>query len=314
MQGKQGNAAPTAVRGRIVVMDVKDIALSPRTLLHGRYEVQEVYYWGHTGIIYLAADMEKGMMTAIKEYCPYSLSNRDLDGRCVVCKGNKYRTYFIKGFANFLQECEIVKRVSSIREPYGNCTVQYLDSFTENGTGYLVTHYIEGMNLKEYMDTGQAYSVEDCVGNLIQIVRQVHKLGILHRDIKPSNIIMRPDNRPVLIDFGSACYAADSRSELQFVSNGYSAPELYRGSGTDARTDVYSMGALIYYMLTGCRLPPANEITADEPVPNVSEYALVTEELEQAVMRAIEPDWNKRAADMDMLAKALKTDTCMVPM
>lgn len=83
-------------------MDVKDIALSPRTLLHGRYEVQEVYYWGHTGIIYLAADMEKGMMTAIKEYCPYSLSNRDLDGRCVVCKGNKYRTYFIKGFANFL--------------------------------------------------------------------------------------------------------------------------------------------------------------------------------------------------------------------
>ena len=98
------------------------------------------------------------------------------------------------------------------------------------------------------------------------------------------------------------------------MSNGYSAPELYRGSGTDARTDVYSMGALIYYMLTGCRLPPANEITADEPVPNVSEYALVTEELEQAVMRAIEPDWNKRAADMDMLAKALKTDTCMVPM
>ena len=293
-------------------MDVKDIALSPHTRLHGRYEVQEVYYWGHTGIIYLAADLEKGIETAIKEYCPYSLSNRDLDGRNVVCKGNTYRLRFTKGFANFRQECEIVKRVSSIEEPYEKCTVQYLDSFEENGTGYLVTHYIDGMNLKEYIDTGKTYSVAECAQDLLQIVRQVHKLGILHRDIKPSNIIIRPDNRPVLIDFGSACHVTESCSVLQFVSRGYSAPELYQGGRTDIRTDVYSMGALLYYMLTGCRLPPANEISDDEPVPYISELVPVPEELEKAVMKAIEPDWNKRAADMDMLADALKTDDCMI--
>ena len=59
-------------------------------------------------------------------------------------------------------------------------------------------------------------------------------------------------------------------------------------------------------MLTGCRLPPANEISGDEPVPYVSELAPVPEELDKAVMKAIEPDWNKRAADIDMLASALK--------
>lgn len=295
-------------------MDVKDIALSPHTRLYGRYEVQEVYYWGHTGIIYLAADLEKGIQTAVKEYCPYSLSNRDLDGRSVVCKGNAYGTGFETGFANFRQECEIVKKVSSIGQPYRDCTIQYLDSFGENGTGYLVTHYIDGMNLKEYIETGQTYSVEECIGYVLQIVRQVHSLGILHRDIKPSNIIMRPDSRPVLIDFGSACYMTDSRAALQFVSRGYSAPELYRGGRTDTRTDIYSIGALMYYMLTGCRLPPANDITADEPVPPVSEIVQVPKKLEKAVMKAIEPDWNKRAADINVLVNALQADSCMMHM
>ena len=79
---------------------------------------------------------------------------------------------------------------------------------------------------------------------------------------------------------------------------------------SDVRTDVYSMGALLYYMLTGCRLPPADEITADEPVPPVSELADVPEILEKAVMRAIEPDWDKRAADTDMLGYALNADNC----
>lgn len=291
-------------------MDVKDIALSPHTLLHERYEVQEVYYWGHTGIIYLAVDLVSRIMTAIKEYCPYSLSNRDLDGRSVVCKGNAYKERFVQGFANFRQECRIVKQVSSINTPYENCTIQYMDSFEENGTGYLVTHYIDGMNLKEYIETGQKYSVQECAQDLLLIVERVHRLGILHRDIKPSNIIIRPDRKPVLIDFGSACYMADSRAPSQFVSRGYSAPELYRGDMSDVRTDVYSMGALLYYMLTGCRLPPADEITADEPVPPVSELADVPEILEKAVMRAIEPDWDKRAADTDMLGYALNADNC----
>lgn len=291
-------------------MDVKDIALSTHTFLNERYEVQEVYYWGHTGIIYLAVDLMSGIMTAIKEYCPYSLSNRDLDGRSVVCKGNAYRERFIQGLANFRQECRIVQQVSCIATPYENCTLQYMDYFEENSTGYLVTHYIDGMNLKEYTETGQIYSIKECAQYLLQIAEQVHRLGIIHRDIKPSNIIIRPDRRPVLIDFGSACYMADSRAPSQFVSRGYSAPELYSGGISDIRTDVYSMGALLYYMLTGCRLPPADEITADEPVPPVSEFADVPEILEKAVMMAIEPDRDKRAADTDMLEYALNAYNC----
>lgn len=291
-------------------MDVKDIALSGETILHQKYQIQEVYYWGHTGIIYMATDLDNHTKIAIKEYCPYRLSNRDIGGKNVVCKGNAYRALFLQGLDNFSRECKIVQQVSNIDTPYDKCTLQYLDSFEENDTRYLVTEYIEGMNLKEYIENGNEYSVSECMGYLLKTIEQIHEKGIIHRDVKPANIIIRKDGKPVLIDFGSACYTTDENCIAQFVSNGYSAPELYQGGTSDMRTDVYSIGALTYYMLTGCRLPPADEITIDEPIPPVSEYADVTDILEKAVMKAIEPDLNKRASDTKMIESALNAENC----
>lgn len=287
-------------------MYVEDIALKTEQILHERYVLEEVYYVGHTSIVYLCMDRHTDKIVVVKEYCPHRLANRDMDGRSVICR-NECRKQYGQAYAVFQKEIEIVKKLQGLKKPYCNCVIQYVDSFMENETLYLVTELVEGKSLEEYISEGKNYSIRECMLSLVKIVEQIHKMGILHRDIKPANIIVQPDGRITLIDFGSACYSRESGSQLQFVSRGYSAPELYNGEVSTKQTDIYSIGALLYYILTDYQLPPVNELEEGDAIPSISEFRSVPLKLEKAVMKAIEPDRSKRAKNLMQLKFILMT-------
>jgi len=266
---------------------VSDIALPDGTVLYGKYRIDTIYYWGHTGIVYLSTDMEKEKTVVVKEYCPYYFANRDLDGKKVICKGRSFQKSFQQAREAFEKECSIVRKISDLNRPYVGCTLQYIDYFEENDTIYLVTELVEGKSLEEYILSGEDFSVRNVCLSVVKIVREVHKRGIIHRDIKPSNIILSKEGKVVLIDYGSACYKDEKNTDVVFVSRGFSAPELYKNEKSGVETDIYSIGALLYYVLTDFQLPAANDIESEDEIPLISEFTPISRLLQYMILKAL---------------------------
>ena len=140
---------------------------------------------------------------------------------------------------------------------------------------------------------------------LVDIVDQVHKKGIIHCDIKPSNVIIQDDGKIVLIDFGSACYKKKKGDEMMFASRGYSAPELYHGGKIDEKTDIYSIGAILYYMLTDCQIPAPDDYDESEEIPSIAELIEIPKPLEDVIMKSLQRDRDKRLGSLSIMRKVL---------
>lgn len=282
-------------------IEVNDIALKTNQILHERYQIREVHYLGQIGIVYFGWDMQEQRDIVIKEFIPYSIANRDMDGKSVVCKSRSKEKSFEKARQNFLAECSYVRKMRNLKKPYEECVLQYLDDFTENDTHYLVTEKIRGKSLQDYIENGEDFSIRKTMQMLVAIVRQVHKKGVVHCDIKPSNIILREDGRVSLIDFGSACDKKSCGRDMSFVSRGYSAPELYHGESIDKRTDIYSIGAVLYYMLTDFQLPEPDDYDEQEEIPPISEFIDIPRRLEHMILRTLSRDKKKRPGSLLLL-------------
>lgn len=283
-------------------IEVSDIALAPRVVLHQRYEICEVHYLGQTGIVYFGKDFQESREIVIKEFMPYSIANRDMDGKTVVCKGNGYKDQFQKFRKAFDEECECILKLKGLKKPYDGCVLKYLDSFTENGTRYLITEKIQGKSLQDYIENGEDYSVRLAMQQLVAIVRQIHKRGIIHCDIKPSNIILdHADQHVTLIDFGSASFKKKEPGDMFFVSRGYSAPELYHGEKIDYRADIYSIGAVLYYVLTDSQLPEPDDYDQQEDIPPISNFIEIPPSLEKVILSALNRDKKKRLKSIFLL-------------
>lgn len=287
-------------------IEVSDIALKQNTILRDRYQIKEAYYLGQIGIVYFAMDLELNKEVAVKEFMPYTIANRDMDGKSIVCKSRACESSFRKAKENFNLECEYVKKLKTLKKPYEGCVVHYLDSFMENNTQYLITEKIQGKSLQDYIESGEVFSVRKTMQMLVSIVRQIHKKGIIHCDIKPSNLLLREDGKLVLIDFGSACYKNNISRDMIFVSRGYSAPELYRGEKIDKRTDIYSIGAVLYYMLTDSQLPEPDDYDEAEELPRISEYIEISECLEKVILKMLNRNTKKRLDNLLILQFILK--------
>ena len=287
-------------------VEVSDIALPENTILKYRYRVEEVHYLGHIGIVYFGIDLEDRSEVVIKEFMPYKIANRDMNGKDVVCKSEGCRKSFTQAREAFEQECEYVYKLREVKRPYPGCVIKYRDSFMENETIYLITDKIHGRSLQDYLENGMDFSVRETMKMLVDVVMQVHKKGIIHCDIKPSNIVVQEDGRIVLIDFGTACYKKKTGDEMMFASRGYSAPELYHGGKVDEKTDIYSIGAILYYMLTDCQLPAPDDMDDTEEVPAISELITIPPMLEWAIMKAIQKNRSKRLGSLFLMKIVLK--------
>ena len=194
--------------------------------------------------------------------------------------------------------------------------VAVFDSGSDDGTHFIVTELVEGETLADRLRDGPMPPA-DAVAVGVDIARALagaHALGLIHRDIKPGNVMLLPDGRVKVVDFGIARAAgSDTLTHTGVVlgSTAYLSPEQAAGQPVDERADLYSLGCVLYEMLTG-RVP----FRADTPIatmyrhvnedaPPPSTIAPVQPELEDVVLRCLEKDPKRRFASAAELEAAL---------
>ena len=210
------------------------------TILDGKYEILKKIGQGGMSIVYLAMDTHLNKQWAVKEI-------------------KKSKSQNTKTLLKSLQrEANILKMVDHPVLP------RIVDIINHNGTVFVVMDYIEGRPMSEVLKLEGAQSQEQTIEwakDLCSALNYLHSMDppIIYRDMKPSNIMLKPDGKVKLIDFGTAKeFDVESIADTTALgTRGYAAPEQFgdaRGRGiyrTDARTDIYSLGATLYHIVTG---------------------------------------------------------------
>ena len=200
--------------------------------LDGRYEIHELIGVGGMANVYRCTDTLDDREVAIKILKDEFLNNEE----------------FIRRFKNES------KAIAMLSHP--NIVKVYDVSFGDM-IQYIVMEYIDGITLKEYIDRQGIIEWKDVLHLTIQVLRALqhaHECGIVHRDIKPQNIMLLQDGTIKVTDFGIARFsdkATRTMTDQAIGSVHYIAPEQARGDSTDGKTDIYSVGVMLYEMLTG---------------------------------------------------------------
>jgi eukaryotic-like serine/threonine-protein kinase len=207
------------------------MALEQNSLLYGRYRIEAILGRGGMGAVYKAVDENLGIHVAVKE--------------------NLFTT---EEYARqFRREATLL---AALRHPN---LPRVTDHFVIPGQGqYLVMDYIEGEDLRSRIDRGALPTerlVVDWGRQVCEALVYLHgcQPPVIHRDIKPGNIRITPDGRALLVDFGLArvMEGAQTTTGAKAMTPGYSPPEQYGASRTDVRTDIYSLAATLYTLVTG---------------------------------------------------------------
>lgn len=200
--------------------------------LDGRYEIQEIIGVGGMAVVYKAHDNVENRTVAIKILKEEFVSNEE----------------FIRRFKNES------KAIAVLSHP--NIVKVYDVSFGDL-IQYIVMEYIDGITLKEFIERQGSLRWKDAVYFAIQILKglqHAHDKGIVHRDVKPQNIMVLSDGTIKVADFGIARFARNEQRTITDKAIGsvhYISPEQARGEKTDEKADIYSVGVMLYEMLTG---------------------------------------------------------------
>lgn len=286
-------------------------------LAGGKYVIEKKIGEGGFGITYRAIQTGLNRAVCIKEYF--------LAGRCV--RDVQARTIHVQGAGEDLFEkyrAAFVKEAQTLAALHHQGIVEVIDIFDENNTSYMVMPFIEGRSLQSIVEKNGPLSYPEAVNYIAQVanaVGYVHEHHILHRDIKPDNIMITADNKAVLIDFGSAREFEEDKmqSQTSMVTHGYAPTEQYtRSSRKGAYTDIYAIGATLYFVLTG-RVPieAAARITEAMPEPRELNPKL-PEEANRTIMKAMQikpQDRHQSIAEFmdDLLNTAPSTPTPAAP-
>jgi serine/threonine protein kinase len=283
--------------------NINDIALPIGTILNNRYVIEQIYYWGYLNILYRCRDMTIEDEVMVKEFCPYALCYRDIDGKSITCKGNQYINDYRSAYQSFEYECNVVKVLNA--KDIKNI-VKYRDDFTENETKYYVTDMIDGFPLDDIVEKKTPFNKVKIMRSLIHTIKSIHLGDILHLDIKPSNIIINSKDEAVLIDFGNACNMNEKQKENIFVSKGFSAPEIYYKGKIGIETDIYSLGALLYYIMSSTVPPAADKRMEGEKILELSRMTTIAYPLEDCIMRALQLESGKRFKNLALFEKIIR--------
>lgn len=282
-----------------------DVGLSLDSALRGGvYKIKQYVAMGHINLVYLAEKKKDDQIkqVLIKEFCPYDYANRDLDKKTLICKGNAFKKQYEDAKKMFERECYIHQKISTFPLKQRHNIVQFLECFEENNTKYLVLEYISGVDLNHYIKSKSGLSFKAIAKEIILAVMQIHNMGIIHKDLKPSNLIVGEDHKIYVIDFGVAEFAEQKQNDSTiFVSRAFSAPELYRKEEISFQADVYSVGAIFYYLLTGKMLQNADERLYEDKIMPLSSFVTIPWILERAIMKCLYLLPEKRWSSLQIL-------------
>lgn len=263
-------------------------------LQNGKFQIIRVLGKGGFGITYLVENTFLGKKFAIKEFFPKDFCGRNNTNHLTIGTENN-REIVEKLKARFLKEA---RNIAKLDHPG---IVRIFDIFEENNTAYYVMEYIHGENLNEIVKKNGPFAEDKAIKYISQVgssLEYIHSKNMTHFDVKPANIVIRKtDDFPILIDFGLSKQfdsLGDATSTLiQGVSQGFSPIELYTvGSITtfSPQTDIYSLGATLYFLLTGSVPPNASKLI-DEPLIFP---AKISPSNQEAVKRAMSVSRNNR--------------------
>jgi eukaryotic-like serine/threonine-protein kinase len=267
--------------------------LEAETVVDGRYRVLHRLGSGGMADVYCAQDLQLGRKVALKIL-----------------------------YRRFAEDSEFVERfrreASSAAGLQHQHVVAVYDRGEYDGTYYIAMEYLEGRSLKTIVQQEAPLDPDRAVDLIIQVLRAArfaHRRGIIHRDLKPHNVIVDADGRAKVTDFGIARAGASDMTQTGSIMGTaqYLSPEQAQGHAVSAASDIYSIGIMLYELLTG-RVPFEGESAVtialkqvnERPTPPSAYNPAVTPELEEAVMRALEKDPARRYPDADAFIAALQ--------
>ena len=263
--------------------------------LDKRYEIQELIGIGGMATVYKAYDSIDDKTVAIKILKDEYLGNED----------------FIRRFKN---ESKAIAVLS-----HNNIVKVYDVSFGER-IQYIVMEYVDGITLKEYIGQQKVVPWKEAVHFTVQILQALqhaHEKGIIHRDIKPQNIMLLQDGSIKVMDFGIAKLAyseSHTKTDKTIGSVHYIAPEQVKGKVADGKADIYSVGVMLYEMLTG-KLPFDGDTAVsvalmqvqNEPTPPRELNEKIPAGLEEITLKAMRKDPAQRFAGAGEMLEAIET-------
>jgi serine/threonine protein kinase len=235
--------------------DVDFVALKTGEII-GRYEILSILGQGGFGITYRARDTQLEREVALKEYLPSALAIRQ-DGVTVLPRSTKMAEDFTWGRDRFVAEGRTLASL------HGAPAIVHVFDFLEaNGTAYIVMELLSGETLEDRIKRDgklDPEAVDKILWPLLDGLEQVHKAGFLHRDIKPANILLNPEGKPTLIDFGAsrAAMAGRTTALTAIFTPGYAAAEQMTSAKQGPWTDIYGLSATLYHAITGNTPPSA---------------------------------------------------------
>jgi serine/threonine protein kinase len=273
----------------------------------GKYKIENVLGQGGFGITYLATQELLDRKVCIKEFFFKEYCERD-EATSHVSLGTQSNHELVERFmTKFLKEA---RTISQLEHPH---IIRIHDIFKENNTAYYVMDYIEGESLADIVNHYGALPESEAVGYIKQVASAldfIHQRNINHLDIKPANIMVRrSDSKAILIDFGlSKQYDAQGGQTSTTpvgISHGYAPMEQYNVGGVSAfspQTDIYSLGATLYKLVTGNTPPQAGEVL-NEGLPELPNDLSLS--VKNAIHQAMEVRKKDRPKDIKAFVKLM---------
>ena len=276
---------------------------------HGEYRIERELGHGGFGVTYLATQVGLNRRVAIKEFFMSEYCERDADTSQVSLGTSGSRDTVERFKKKFIKEAQ---NIACLKHPH---IISIHDVFEDNGTAYYVMEYLEYGSLADLVKRQGRLSEADALRYTRQIadaLRYIHARKMNHLDVKPGNILIDETDHAVLIDFGLSKRYDDEGNQTSTtpvgISHGYAPLEQYKKSGVGTfspATDIYSLGATLYKLITGATPPDANDVN-DDGLPPFPSY--VSSATGTAIEQAMQPRRKDRPQSVDAFLALLDAE------
>lgn len=267
-------------------------------ILAERYRIAELLGSGNMGEVYKAVDLERERFVALKRIHPHLIADKDAIQR-------------------FQREA---KALSRLNHPG---IVKFHDFYVEDGVYFIVLNYLDGETLEErcrkIKQTGRHFPLEEVQTIALQLcdaLTYAHQRHVIHRDLKPANVMISSQGHAIIMDFGIAKLLDGDNltgDGLSPGTPGYMSPELIRGRAVDARSDIYTLGIILYELVAGQRPFQGNSrydtlhCHLFDTAPDVRQFnPQAPDTLAHLIAQALAKEPEGRPQTAEMLAQALR--------